>query len=175
MGLEVQETSNRERLVQAVPQIRKYVGTPMKRVEDRRLLTGRDHYLDNIKLPDMAYAGFVRSPYAHAKIRNIDVSKIGKNPQVVAVLTPEEVRAESGPIPIIWTVQGAKLHEHLALAQGKVKHVGDPVVAVAVRDRQSLEDILEMVEVEYEPLEPVVDPITAVSYTHLTLPTICSV
>jgi aerobic carbon-monoxide dehydrogenase large subunit len=133
----------------------------MKRVEDRRLLTGKDHYLDNIKLPDMVYAGFVRSPYAHAKIGKIDVTKIEKNPQVVAVLTPEEVRAESNPIPIIWTVRGAKLHEHLALAQGKVKHVGDPVLAVAVKDRQSLDDILEMVEVEYEPLEPVVDPITA--------------
>ncbi len=159
--MEVQATSDQADLVQAVPQIRKYVGTPMKRLEDRRLLTGRDHYLDNIKLPDMTYAGFVRSPYAHASIKKIDITKIEENPQVVAILTPEEVRAESNPIPIIWTVRGAKLHEHLALAQGKVKHVGDPVVAVAVRDRQSLDDILEMVEVEYEPLEPVVDPITA--------------
>ena len=148
-------------MVQAVPQITKYVGTPTKRVEDRRLLTGRDHYLDNINLPDMVYAGFVRSPYAHAQIRKIDATKIEKNPQVVAMLAPEEVRAGSDPIPIIWTVPGAKLHEHLALAQGKAKHVGDPVFAVAVRDRQSLDDILEMVEVEYEPLEPVVDSITA--------------
>ncbi len=161
MGLEVQETSSRERLVQAVPQVRKYVGTPMKRVEDRRLLTGRDHYLDNIKLPDMVHAGFVRSPYAHAKIGKIDVTKVEKNPQVVAILTPEEVLAGSNPVPLLWTVPGAKLHEHHALAQGKVKHVGDPVLAVAVRDRQSLEDILEKVEVEYEPLEPVVDPVTA--------------
>jgi carbon-monoxide dehydrogenase large subunit len=133
----------------------------VKRVEDRRLLTGRDRYLDNIKLPGMAYAGFVRSPYAHARIRRIDVSKIKDNPQVVAILTPEEVLAESGPIPIIWKIRGANLHEHYALAQGKVKHVGDPVVAVAVRERHLLEDILEMVEVEYEPLKPVVDPITA--------------
>ncbi len=148
-------------MLQTAPKIDKYVGIPMKRVEDRRLLTGRDHYLDNIKLPNMAYAGFVRSTYAHARIRKIDVSRIENNPQVVAILTPEEVRAESGPIPILWTIRGANLHEHYALAQGKVKHVGDPVVAVAVRDRHSLEDILEMVEVEYEPLEPVVDPITA--------------
>ncbi len=133
----------------------------MKRVEDRRLLTGKDRYLDNIKIPDMAYVGFVRSPYPHARIRKINVGKLRKDPRVVAVLTPEAVRAESGPIPIIWTIRGANLHEHYALAQGKVKHVGDPVIAVAVKDRRSLDDVLELVEVDYQPLEPVMDPVTA--------------
>jgi carbon-monoxide dehydrogenase large subunit len=139
----------------------KLVGLPIKRVEDKRLLTGMDRYLDNIKLPGMAYAGFVRSPYAHAKIREIDLDQVEKNPQVVAVLLPEEVRSDSEPIPVIWRVPGAKLHEHYALAQGKVKHVGDPVVAVAVSERNSLEDALESVQVEYEPLESVLDPASA--------------
>lgn len=129
----------------------------MKRVEDRRLITGKDHYLDNIKLPDMAYAGFVRSPYAHALVKSIDLNKLEHNPLVVAVLDPDEVRQWSDPIPVIWKVPGSKFNGHYALAQGKVKHVGDPVLAVAVRDRESLEDVLESVEVEYEPLEPVLD------------------
>jgi carbon-monoxide dehydrogenase large subunit len=143
------------------PTAGKLVGLPIRRVEDHRLLTGKDHYLDNIKLPNMSYAGFVRSPYAHAIIKKIDISKLENNPLVVAVLTPEEVRLESDPIPVIWRVPGAKLHLHYALAQRKVKHVGDPVLAVAVTDRNSLEDVLDSVGVEYEPLEPVLDPATA--------------
>jgi len=143
------------------PTAGKLVGLPIKRVEDQRLLTGKDHYLDNIKLPNMLYAGFVRSPYAHAIIKKIDVSKLKNNPLVVAVLTPEEVRSESDPIPVLWRVPGARIHQRYALAQRKVKHVGDPVAAVAVNDRNSLEDVLDLVEVEYEQLEPVLDPKTA--------------
>lgn len=138
-----------------------YVGTPIKRVEDPRLLTGKDKYIDNLKFPDMDFAGFVRSPYAHARIKNVDLTKIRNEPSVVAILTPEEVKAVSEPIPVLWRASGAKLHEHYALAQGKVLHVGDPVVAVSVNKREKLEDILELVEIEYEPLEPVLDALKA--------------
>lgn len=136
----------------------KFVGSRVRRVEDERLITGRDRYVDNLKFPDMVHAGFVRSPYAHAKIKKIDLSKIENDPNVVAFLTPDEVKEKSNPVPVIWRVPHAKLHEHYALAQQKVKHVGDPVLGVAVRDRNYLEDAIEAVEVEYEVLEPVLDP-----------------
>lgn len=138
-----------------------YVGAPVKRVEDKRLLTGRDKFIDNIKIPKMVYAGFVRSPYAHAKIKSINLSRIQGNASVVAILTPDEVRQVSEPIPVLWRVPHSKIHEHYSLAQGKVLHVGDPVVAVAVNEKSKLEDILELVEVEYEVLEPVVDTLSA--------------
>ncbi|MDG6908601.1 MAG: xanthine dehydrogenase family protein molybdopterin-binding subunit, partial [Nitrososphaerota archaeon] len=138
----------------------RYVGTRVKRVEDGRLMTGNDHFLDNFKFPRMAYAGFVRSPYAHAKIRAINLSRIKDDDSVVAILTPEEVRQNSEPIPVIWRVPGSRIHEHYALAQGNVLHVGDPVLAVAVTDRSKLEDILEHVEVVYEVLEPVLDALS---------------
>src|SRR3989442_14073734 len=139
----------------------KLVGRSIRRVEDRRFLTGGDRYLDSVNLPGMVYAGFVRSPYAHAKIIHIDVSRIADNPDVLAILTSEEVRSHSDPIPLLWKVPNALTHEHYALAQEKVKHVGDPVLAVAVRERKYLEDIIEQVEIEYEPIEPVLDPLTA--------------
>ncbi|MGI0085179.1 MAG: xanthine dehydrogenase family protein molybdopterin-binding subunit, partial [Nitrososphaerales archaeon] len=140
---------------------KRYVGTPIKRVEDPRLLTGEDQYIDNLKFPNMAFAGFVRSPYAHARIKKVDLSKLVNEPSVVATVTAEEVRKTSEPIPVVWRVPEAKIHEHYALAQGKVMHVGDPVVAVAVSNREKLEDILELIEVEYETIEPVLDPTDA--------------
>lgn len=133
------------------------VGSPLKRIEDPRLITGNDHYLDNLKLPDMVFAGFVRSPYAHAKIRSIDLSEAQCNPAVVAIITPAEVKEKTRPVPVLWQVPGAKLHEHYSLAQGKVLHVGDPVVAIAVDDRNKLEDILDSIRIDYERLEPVLD------------------
>jgi carbon-monoxide dehydrogenase large subunit len=137
---------------------RLYVGSRVLRVEDTRLITGKDQFLDNLKFPNMVFAGFVRSPYPHAKIKRIDTSKIRDDPSVVGILTPEEVMTISEPIPVLWRVGGANLHEHYALAQSKVLHVGDPVLAVAVDQRNKLEDVLENVEVEYEALEPVLDP-----------------
>ncbi len=150
--------SVRSEINQEAGETRKFVGRPVKRVEDQRLLTGKDIFLDNIKLPGMVYAGFVRSPYAHARITRIDTSSLEKNAQVVATLTPEEVREKSEPITVIWRVPTSKIFERYALAQGTAKHVGDPVLAVAVRDRCSLEDVLESVEVVYEPSEPLVNP-----------------
>ncbi|HZW56828.1 MAG TPA: xanthine dehydrogenase family protein molybdopterin-binding subunit [Nitrososphaerales archaeon] len=137
------------------------VGSPLRRVEDRRLITGNDRYIDNLKFPGLIYAGFVRSPYAHAKIKKIDTSKLESNPQVVSFITPEEARAKTAPIPVVWRVPYSKLHEHYALAQRTVNHVGDPVLCVAVRDKYALEDALESVSVEYEILDPVLDASSA--------------
>jgi carbon-monoxide dehydrogenase large subunit len=143
------------------PQEVKLVGSRVLRVEDQRLLKGMGQFIDNIKFPQMVFAGFVRSPYAHATIKRIDLSVVEKDPNLVAVLTPDEVKERTNPIPVIWRMPHARLHEHYALAQGKVKHVGDPVIAIASRSLESLEDLLEKVQVDYEQIEPVVDSATA--------------
>jgi carbon-monoxide dehydrogenase large subunit len=138
----------------------KLVGRPMKRVEDPALLSGGDLFIDNLKFPNMVFAGFVRSPYAHARIKKIDLSNVQNDRSVVAIISPDEVRNKTRPIPVLWRVPGSKLHEHYALAQGKVLHTGDPVVAVAVESRDRLEDVIDSINVEYEILEPVLDPTT---------------
>src|SRR5207245_3520147 len=113
----------------------KLLGTPLKRVEDRRLLIGEDQFLDNITFPRMAYAGFVRSPYAHARIKKIDLSRVKREKSVVAILTSEEVLAQTDPVPVLWRIPDASIHEHYALTHCQVKHVGDPVLALAVNER----------------------------------------
>jgi aerobic carbon-monoxide dehydrogenase large subunit len=165
----MQLTSDRPALTQELKQPEslvtfeesRYVGKSVKRVEDPRLLTGSDQFVDNLKFPNMVFAGFLRSPYAHATIKKIDLSKIDQQNSVVAIITPEEVREKTNPIPVLWRVPNSKIHEHYALAQKKVVHVGDPVLAVAVEKREVLEDVIDSINVEYELLEPVLDPLTA--------------
>ncbi len=140
---------------------KKLVGDWVKRMEDPRLLTGQDQYLDNFHFAKMVYAGFVRSPYAHARIKKIDLSKVRNNPAVVAILTADEVLTKTNPVPVLSRLPNSKIYEHYALTSGKVKHVGDPILALAVIDRNLLEDVLELVDVEYEQLDPVLDPVTA--------------
>ncbi|HET6201138.1 MAG TPA: hypothetical protein VFD93_12420, partial [Candidatus Acidoferrales bacterium] len=76
----------------------KYVGRPMKRKEDPRLIQGLAHYVDDIQLANMHYMTVVRSPYAHAKIRSVDVLKAKSAPGVVAVITGEDLRGVIGPV-----------------------------------------------------------------------------
>ncbi len=139
----------------------KLVGSRVLRVEDERLIMGKDSFIDNLKFPNMVYAGFVRSPYPHAKIKRIDVSMVEQDINLVAIIMPEEIREKTNPVPVLWRVPHARLHEHYALAQGKVKHVGDPVLVIAMRTRDSLEDAMERIQVEYEILEPVLYPSNA--------------
>ena len=138
----------------------KSVGTRLRRTEDQKLLTGNDAFIDNIKFQGMIFAGFLRSPYAHARIKRIDFTKIIDNPMLVAILTPEKVKKNSKPVPVIWRPPFSKIHEHYALAQSKVLHVGDPVVAIAVKNRDALEDLLDLIEIDYEEIEAVLDPLT---------------
>ncbi|MEM1943950.1 MAG: xanthine dehydrogenase family protein molybdopterin-binding subunit [Candidatus Caldarchaeum sp.] len=131
----------------------KYVGKPIKRREDPILLTGRGRYVDDIKLHGMVYAGFVRSNYAHGRIVSINISEAVKHPDFVGVLMPEE----AAPLPSWMKYKGLRDVPRFSLARGKVRFVGEPVVAVASRNRYSVEDIVSLVEVEVEPLPAVVD------------------
>ncbi|HLY67867.1 MAG TPA: xanthine dehydrogenase family protein molybdopterin-binding subunit, partial [Chloroflexota bacterium] len=134
----------------------RYVGQDTPRVEDPLLLTGRAEYGDNIRLPGMLHAAILRSPHAHARILKVDASRAEKLPGVVAVLTPEDVGRWSRPvfgIPEGWTGH--------ATAIEKTHWAGEPICAVAATDRYVAEDALELIEVEYEPLEAVTDPCKA--------------
>lgn len=117
----------------------RYVGRPIPRVEDELILRGKAAYVDDVELPGMLYAGFVRSPYAHARILKVDFSDALKMPGVVAAFGPGD-------------------GEPFSFAPGgKVRYQGEAVAMVVARDRYVLYDALERVAVDYEPLPTVLD------------------
>jgi 2-furoyl-CoA dehydrogenase large subunit len=135
-------------------------GQSVKRREDKRLLQGEGVFVDDIKRHGMGYVHFVRSPYAHAHIARIDVSAAEAMDGVYGTLTGEEVAALTDPFFQISSVPGGNIKDY-ALAVGKVRYVGEAVVAVVAETRELARDASELVEVEYEPLQPVVDARTA--------------
>ncbi len=136
----------------------KYVGERIPRVEDRRLITGRAHYVDDIVRPGMVYAAILRSIYAHARLKEIRVEAARQAPGVIAVFTGQDLRGKVGPIPVASRLPDLKIPEHSVLAVEKVCYVGEPVAVVVATDRYRARDALDLIEVEYEPLEAVVDP-----------------
>lgn len=135
---------------------RKWVGKSIRRVEDPRFLLGRGGYVDDIVLPGMVHAAVLRSPLPHARIKSIDVSKARSLPGVLAVVTGKEVTELTNPMPDFGP--DPSKHTWWLLAVDKVRYVGEPVAAVVAVDRYTAEDACELIEVEYEPLPPVVDP-----------------
>src|ERR1700687_5212317 len=138
-----------------------HVGRPVKRLEDPRLITGADHYVNDVRLEGALQLAFVRSPHAHAILKRIDTSAAKKVAGVVAVLTGADINAEVG---VIHTPIGPEMFASMnrqgytMLAEGRVRHVGEPVVVVAAETAQTAVDGAEAVIVEYEPRPPVVDP-----------------
>ncbi|WP_203991601.1 aerobic carbon-monoxide dehydrogenase large subunit [Sphaerisporangium rufum] len=143
-------------------------GEPVARREDGRLVTGQGRYLDDLGHDALA-AAFVRSPHAHARIRDIDVSAALDADGLVAIYTyedlPERVR---DPLPLL-IPHPALTHGRTAypLARDVVRHVGEPVVMVVARDRYLAEDAAALIEVDYEQLKPVVGVEEAVQGAHL--------
>ncbi len=135
-------------------------GSSIRRREDPRLLTGSATYTDDIKLPRMVYSGFVRSPYAHARIKRIDVSAAQGAPGVVAVYTGADVKDRLAPVPCAWNVPDCdlKIPPHLLLADDKVRYVGDPVAMVVAESRAAVRDAMDLVDVDYGPLDASIDP-----------------
>jgi len=133
-----------------------YVGQRIKRTEDPRLVKGLAHYVDDIKLPDTLHVAFVRSVYAHARIKSIDTSAALQAPGVVAVYTGKDV-AGVGPVPCASALPDLKVPDYRVLAQQKVVFVGQPVAAVVATDRYAARDAVDLVAVDYEELTPVVD------------------
>jgi CO/xanthine dehydrogenase Mo-binding subunit len=131
-------------------------GQSVKRKEDKRLLQGEGVFVDDVKRHGMGYLHFVRSPYAHAHITRIDVSAAEAVDGVYGTLTGEEVAALTDPFFQISSVPGANIKDY-SLAVGKVRYVGEPVVAVVAETRELARDASELVEVDYEPLPALVD------------------
>jgi carbon-monoxide dehydrogenase large subunit len=131
------------------------LGAAIKRREDPRFITGRGQYVDDVKLPLMTYAAFVRSPHAHARIRGIDPTAATARPGVVAVFTGQDVQV--GGLPCGWMLPDIKVPTHPVLAQGKVRYVGDPVAIVIGESAYAAKDGADAVKVDYEPLPGISD------------------
>jgi CO/xanthine dehydrogenase Mo-binding subunit len=134
----------------------RYIGRGVVRVEDAGLVTGRTEFIDNVTRTGMLHCAILRSPIAHARIGKIDVSAAEALPGVVAVVTGEDAARWSHPAAAV--PEGWGLH---CLPTDKVRFVGEPVAAVAATSRYVAEDALELIEVEYEALETVMDPVAA--------------
>ncbi|MGH3003821.1 MAG: xanthine dehydrogenase family protein molybdopterin-binding subunit, partial [Gaiellaceae bacterium] len=131
-------------------------GRSVPRREDRRLVQGEGVFVDDIKRHGMGYIHFVRSPYAHAHITSIDVSQAEALPGVYGTLTGEEVASLTDPFFQLAQLPASNLKDY-ALAVGKVRYVGEAIVAVVAETRERARDASELVEIEYEEIGPVVD------------------
>src|SRR6266550_981443 len=139
-------------------------GKSIKRREDPRFITGRGSYVDDLKLPGMTYAAFVRSPHAHAGIRKIDTAKALKYPGVVAVFTGKDMTGVNS-LPCGWdlrkdknvpgVVQDLAMVPHMPLSSDVARHVGDPVAVVIADSQDAALDAAELVSVQWEPLPSV--------------------
>ncbi len=144
------------------------LGASVKRKEDIRFITGKGHYVDDINRPGQAYAYFLRSPHAHATINKLDVGAARAAPGVVAVFTGDDVAADKvGGLICGWAITSKdgspmKAGAHPALAQGKVRYVGDHVAVVIADTLAQARDAAEKIVVDYGVLPAVTDPAKAV-------------
>jgi len=145
------------------------IGASVKRKEDIRFITGKGRYVDDINRPGQAYAYFLRSPHAHAKIDKIDTAEALKSPGVVAIFTGDDIAADKvGGLICGWMIHSKdgspmKAGAHPALAQGAVRYVGDHVAVVIADTYAQARDAAEKIEVHYTELPAVIDLAKAAS------------
>jgi aerobic carbon-monoxide dehydrogenase large subunit len=143
------------------------IGAAVRRKEDHRFITGAGHYTGDINRPGQAYAFFLRSPHAHAKIKSIDVKAAAPMPGVLAVLTGADLAGDKiGNLICGWMIHSKdgtpmKMAPHPALATGKVCHVGDPLAVVVAETLAQARDAAEKIAVDYDVLPAVADPAAA--------------
>jgi len=145
-----------------------YVGRSMLRREDRRLLTGRGQFVDDLKVPNELHAVFVRGQLAHARIRSVDLTRARQAPGVVFAISGDELFKILPPVPDTqlslprkWTtqVQHTFLNpQQPLLAHDKVRHVGEAVAVILAESRYLAEDAAALVTVDLDPLPAIVDP-----------------
>jgi aerobic carbon-monoxide dehydrogenase large subunit len=139
------------------------IGARIQRKEDYRFLTGAGQFADDVALPRQSYAAFLRSPHAHAKIRSISADKAKASAGVIAVYTGADLAAAKvGGLPCGWLItdvngQPMKEPPYPALAQGKVRHVGERVAVVIAETAAQARDAAELIDVDYEVLPAVTD------------------
>jgi aerobic carbon-monoxide dehydrogenase large subunit len=152
-----------------------YVGKEVKRKESFAALVGDAQYLSDIKLPHMVYAAILRSPYAHARIRGVDLSDALRSPGVVAAFSGADVQALTKPLapfpftstrPYTSAYPRMRFANHYCLATDKVRYVGEAVAVVVAEDRYQAADALEKIRVEYDPLNVIVDAETSITETN---------
>jgi carbon-monoxide dehydrogenase large subunit len=144
--------------MQSAPTDAAELGRGRRRKEDAKLLTGQTNWTDNITLPGMLHMAVLRSPVAHARISRVDVAPALERPGVIAAFSGADLAEELGTLPCAWPVTAEMVQpEHPPLAVDEVRYMGDAVAVVVARDRYAAADALEAVDVDYEPLPPVLD------------------
>ena len=144
-----------------------FIGKSVKRLEDKRFITGKGNYTDDIVLPGMTHGYILRSPYAHARIVRIDTSAAEATPGVVAVITGKDIAATGVVgVPTGWQVNfrnGDTMKEppHPLLVTDKALHVGDGIAFVIAESRELAKDAADLIDVEYEVLPAVANPAKA--------------
>ncbi len=139
------------------------IGQPVRRVEDRRFITGHGAYVDDIRRPREAHAFMLRSPHAHARVTGIDAGSALTSPGVLAVFTGEDLARDGiGGVPCVSAVSNrdgsqSVLPPHPAIACERVRHVGDTVAMVVAETAAAARDAAELITVDYEALPAVVD------------------
>src|SRR5579863_8615740 len=129
------------------------LGEPYKRKEDARFIRGQGNYVDDVNLPGMLYGDIVRSPYAHALIKNIDISKALEVPGVLAVITGKDLDAAG----LAW-MPTLSADTQAVLALDRVHFQMQEVAFVVATSRHAAADGVEAVDIDYEPLPVLVDP-----------------
>src|ERR1700741_5273372 len=139
------------------------IGQPLRRVEDRRFITGHGSYLDDISRPRQAWAFMFRSPHAHARVRGVDTTAAASAPGVLAVYTGGDLARDGlGTIPCLSAVTNRDetprvLPPHPLITSDRVRHVGDTVAMVVAESLAAARDAAELIAVDYEPLPAAID------------------
>src|SRR5271169_6109257 len=140
------------------------IGRPRARKEDARLVTGQTNWTDNIQLPGLVHVAYLRSPMAHARITSVDVSAARGTSGVIAAFSGADFAAEQGSLPCAWPVTpDIVIPAHPPMAVDEVRYVGEAVAVVIARDRYMAADAIASIDVDYEPLPPVLDMRTALA------------
>ena len=152
------------------------LGASIKRVDDPRLITGKATYTEDITLPRMVYAAFLRSSYPHARIKSIRTDRAKALAGVLGVFTGQDIKGVVAPLPCAWQIPNSelKLPDYNALAIDEVRYTGDAVAVAVAKDPGTARDALELIDVDYEPLGVVLQQEEAIkpgaSLVHSSLP-----
>jgi aerobic carbon-monoxide dehydrogenase large subunit len=138
------------------------IGRTTTRANAKRLLVGQGRFVDDIRLARMAHVAFYRSPYAHARIRSIDTTAAARSPGVLRVFTGAEIAERCKPwVGVLTHMKGLKSAVQYPLVMERACWQGEPVIAVVANSRAEAEDAIELLDVDWEELQPVLDPETA--------------
>jgi carbon-monoxide dehydrogenase large subunit len=139
-----------------------WIGRPLKRREDHRLLTGAGSYVDDLRPAGCAHVALLRSPYAHARIARLDVEAARRAPGVLLVVTGPDT-THLAPMPVNRLMPDMRVPPHPILADGRVHSTGIPVAAVVAEDVYAAHDALDLIQVDYEPLPALPEPEAALA------------